>query len=184
MTEIQLNAQISMRLMEQRHADALFEFIESGREEFQQWIPYVSKTKTLEAAVSLVSRFLDMHQNGTGYVYGLWDGDKMVGNVLIKDIDPVSQRAEIGYMVAKAYQRHGLASAACTHMIEFILNELDFQKVVICCDDRNEASIAIARRLGFELKGVLKHHAVINGELCNTMYWALFRSEMNIPLQH
>ena len=119
MTEIQLNAQISMRLMEQRHAEALFEFIESGREKFQQWIPYVSKTKTLEAAVSLVSRFLDMHQNETGYVYGLWDGDKMVGNVLIKDIDPVSQRAEIGYMAARAYQRRGLAHAACTHMIEF-----------------------------------------------------------------
>jgi ribosomal-protein-serine acetyltransferase len=177
MLEVRLNPAIAMRLIERRHAAALFELVESGREDFQQWIPFVSKTKTQEDALACTLRFLDMHKEGKGYVYGLWDGRKMIGNVLIKDVDDNAKTAEIGYMVARAYRGQGLALAASRHMIDFIFGELGFQKIALCCDDRNEASIAIARRLGFELEGVIKRCVVINGDLCNTMHWALFRPE-------
>jgi ribosomal-protein-serine acetyltransferase len=177
MLEVQLNANISMRLIERRHATALFEFVEAGREDLQPWIPFVSKTKTPEDALTYVLRFLDMYKEGKGYVYGLWDGGKMVGLVLIKDIDEAARHAEIGYMIASAYRGKGLAAAACVHLINFIFDNLGFQKVVLCCDDRNEASIAIARRFGFVLEGVLKRQVVINGELCNTMHWALFQPQ-------
>jgi ribosomal-protein-serine acetyltransferase len=177
MLEVRLNPSIAMRLIERRHAAALFELVESGREDFQQWIPFVSKTRTPEDAAGYVVRFLDMFKDGKGYVYGLWDAEKMIGNVLIKDIDEVAKVAEIGYMVARSYRGQGLALAACRRMIDFIFDELGFQKVVLCCDDRNEASVGIARRLGFELEGVIKRCVVINGELCNSMHWALFRPE-------
>jgi len=155
----------------------LFELVESGRADFEQWIPFVSKTRTLEDAANCVVRFLDLYKEGKGYVYGLWDGGRMIGNVLIKDIDDVAKHAEIGFMIARAWRGQGLAAAACARMIDFIFNELGFQKVELRCDDRNEASIAIARRFGFGLEGTLKRSIVINGELCNTMCWALFRPQ-------
>ena len=124
MLEVQLNANISMRLIERRHATALFEFVEAGREDLQPWIPFVSKTKTPEDALTYVLRFLDMYKEGKGYVYGLWDGGKMVGLVLIKDIDEAARHAEIGYMIASAYRGKGLAAAACVHLINFIFDNL------------------------------------------------------------
>ncbi|HEX8956121.1 MAG TPA: GNAT family protein [Burkholderiaceae bacterium] len=177
MLEVQLNSTIAMRLIERRDAAALFELVDSGRADFEQWIPFVSKTRSPEDAFNYIVRFLDMYKEGKGYVYGLWDGKKMIGNVMIKDIDDLAKTAEIGYMVARAYRGQGLALAACRRFIDFIFLELGFQKVVLCCDDRNDASIAIARRLGFEVEGVIRRCVVINGELCNTMHWALFRPD-------
>jgi ribosomal-protein-serine acetyltransferase len=176
MLNVRLNSVIEMRLFERHDAAALFELVESERGGFQKWIPFVSKTKTLEDAARQIENFLEMHKNGSGYVYGLWDADKLIGNVLIKDIDRVVGQAAIGYMIAAAYRRQGLVLAACSHLVEYLFSELGFQKIVLCCDDRNEASIGIARRLGFELEGVLKRNVVINGELCNTMHWARFSS--------
>ena len=175
MLEKRLNDTVSMRLIEKRDAAALFAMVEAGRKDFEQWIPFVSKTKTLEDAVGYVTRFLGMYSDATGYVFGLWDGPVMIGTVMIKDMDHAAKVAEIGYMVARNYRGQGLAAKACADMIDFLFTKLGFQKVVLGCDERNEPSIAIAKRFGFELEGVLKRAITINGELCSSMQWALFR---------
>ena len=96
MLEVQLNSTIAMRLIERRDAAALFELVDSGRADFERWIPFVSKTRSQEDAFNYIMRFLDMYKEGKGYVYGLWDGKKMIGNVMIKDIDDLAKTAEIG----------------------------------------------------------------------------------------
>jgi ribosomal-protein-serine acetyltransferase len=166
---------ITMRLLERRHASTFFDFIEEGRSNFEDWIPFVSKTKSVETAEAKIMSFLQALKDGTGYFWGLWDDDKIIGLILIKDIDGGAKTAEIGYMIDKKYEGMGIMRQSCEAMIDFIFEELKLNKIVLCCDDMNERSVAIARRFGFEHEGTLKESMLINDMLRNTMHWGLLK---------
>lgn len=181
MLEYKLKASIRISLLEKRHAGELLAFVERGRDNFQRWIPFVDKTKTLAEAEGYIEKFLTQHKDGLGYFYGLWDADRLVGMVLIKDIDAIAKVGEIGYMVDKDYEGRGIVSEACHALLSFMFGELGLQKAMLACDDRNDKCIKLAKRLGFELEGLVKRCIVIHGELCNTMYWGLFREGYQGP---
>jgi ribosomal-protein-serine acetyltransferase len=168
---------IQIRLLEKRHAREFLDFVEKGRANFEKWIPFVSKTKSLEQAEAKIGVFLDMFKNGTGYFWCLWERKRIIGLILIKDISEETSSAEIGYMIDKDFEGQGLIRKSCELMIEYIHKELGLSKIILCCDEHNERSIKVAKHFGFAVEGVLKQDILINGKLRNTMHWALFRNE-------
>ncbi len=169
---------IYLSLLEKRNAEELFNFIEKGRRHFEDWIPFVSNVKTINDMKNKVSSYLEMYSKGEGYFWVLLNTNKaIVGLALIKDIDVKSKTAEIGYMIDEEYEGKGIIRKTCKMMIEFIFEDLRFNKVILCCDERNVRSIGIAKRFNFELEGILKQNISINDVLCNTMYWGLFRDK-------
>ena len=166
-----------LKMLEKRHADSFFEFIEKGREGFENWVPFVSKTLSKADTEIKIISFLEMYKNGQGYFWGLWNNDSIVGLLLIKDIDNSACSAEIGCMIDKNFEGKGIIRESCRIMINFIFNELNLNKIILCCDENNERSIKIAKYFKFNLEGTLKQSICINGKLRSTMYWALFNSK-------
>ncbi|HTX73292.1 MAG TPA: GNAT family protein [Rectinemataceae bacterium] len=178
MLKLEVKSGICARLLERRHAEKFYAFVERGRAHFENWIPFVSAMSSVEAAHAKISRYLELFREGSGYFWGLWDTDRIVGLILIKDIDEEAKTAEIGYMIDEEYEGRGIITESCRLMIDFIFGELNLRKVVLSCDDNNERSIGIARHFDFELEGILKQNAVINGRLRNTMCWGLINGGM------
>jgi len=172
-----LQGSVSIRLIEKRHARAMLDFVERGRDNFVRWIPFVSRNHDLPDFEALIGRFLKMYAEGSGAFYGLWEDSLMIGMVLIKELDEEAAQAEIGYMIDKAYEGRGLIKAGCIKLIRFLFDEMNMQKIRICCDDRNERSIALAGKLGFVLEGSLRRDAKINGEYCTTLRFGLLKEE-------
>lgn len=166
-----------LSLLERRHAEELFRFVREGRERFLPFIPFASKVKEAADALGYIERFLKLHAEGAAYFYGLWHEARLIGMVLIKDIEPAAGKGEIGYMIDAAYEGKGLVREACLAMLDFMTAELGLRKASLCCDPRNERSVALARALGFHLEGTLEKDMLINGELVDTMHWARFAGD-------
>ena len=166
---------IELKLLEKHHGEPFFEFIEKGRADFENWIPFVSETTSLEKAVARIEVYLKLFVQGRGYFWCLWHRDRIIGLVLIKDIDRNALSAEIGYMIDPDFAEKGIISRSCRMMIGFLFDELQMNRIVICCDEENERSSGIAKRFGFECEGVLKQSIRINGTLRNTMVWGLMK---------
>lgn len=62
-------------------------------------------------------------------------------------------RFEIGYWVATNHTGKGIATECAAALTDLCLNELGAQRVEICCDERNHASAAIARKLDYIYEG-------------------------------
>ena len=60
---------------------------------------------------------------------------------------------EIGWALVTAAQGRGLACEAAIATIDWALATLGWQEFIHCIDDGNTASVALARRLGSELRG-------------------------------
>ena len=88
------------------------------------------------------------------YGYGLW-------TVLLKESGRVIGRAglsvregydlpELGFLIDKAFQKQGYGFEVCSAILQYAREELEFEKVQALADERNEISIRLLQRLGFE----------------------------------
>jgi RimJ/RimL family protein N-acetyltransferase len=90
------------------------------------------------------------------YGYGMWSLlDKKTGHLIgraglnNREVDGEIQ-IELGYMVGVPYQRRGYAYEACCKILKFAVSKLESSQVNCFVDNRNEASVALVVKLGFE----------------------------------
>ncbi|WP_417760119.1 GNAT family N-acetyltransferase [Shewanella sp.] len=158
-------------------APAFFAHIEQQRLCYQDTIPFVSRTHTLEQLTELLTTSLGKQQRGEALFYTLWQGQQMAGYLLVREMDLQAKWAEIGYMLGVEWHGQGIITRACQWLIKQLFDELHMNKVVICCNDDNHGSIAVAKRLGFTHEGTLRQHFVVNGVRRNLCYFGLLRHE-------
>ena len=158
-------------------AECFFEHIEENRESYTDTIPFVSRTRTAAAMGELIARNLKKQADGEAEFYTLWDKDRMAGYFLIREKDKEAGWAEIGYMIGKEWRGKGITKKICDLLLEELFVQQAMQKVVICCNDDNFASIGMAKKLGFRLEGNLRNHFVVNGKVRNMLYFGLLKEE-------
>jgi ribosomal-protein-alanine N-acetyltransferase len=66
---------------------------------------------------------------------------------------PARGRAELGYAVFEPYRRRGYASEAAESMMRWAATRHDVEVFVLSISPENEASLGVARRLGFDRTG-------------------------------
>ena len=88
--------------------------------------------------------------------YGLWvitdkQSGKVIGRAGIENREIDGELCyEIGYVVRREYRNIGIATEVCTAITEYAFDKLGMDQLFIVCHRRNEASIAVAKHLGFE----------------------------------
>jgi ribosomal-protein-serine acetyltransferase len=168
---------LELKDLDVSQAEAFFAHINANREFFVETIPFVSRTHDLETMTKNIERNLARQAEGIGEFYTLWDGNTMAGYFLVREKDFDAGWAEIGYMIGKAWAGRGITTAICRDMIDDLFANQGMGKVVICCNDDNFASIAVAKKLGFTLEGNIRRHFVVNGKIRNMMYFGLLKEE-------
>ena len=81
---------------------------------------------------------------------------ELVGAVTAHDCDRRTGTFEIGIATRPEHQRKGYATEAIALMLRYYFHELRYQKVTANIDNRNEPSLQLFQRLGFQLEGRLR----------------------------
>ncbi len=82
--------------------------------------------------------------------------DCVIGTIDLYDFDPYHNRAGVGILIEKAYQRRGYASQALKLLIEFAFGFLHIHQLYAYIPTENAGSLALFGKLGFKHSGVLK----------------------------
>lgn len=85
-------------------APAFFTHIEQQRSLYEDTIPFINRTHSLEQLTELLQTSLAKQQRGEALFYTLWHGQQMAGYLLVREIEPQARWAEIGYMLAREWQ--------------------------------------------------------------------------------
>ena len=103
------------------------------------------------------------------------EDDVVLGTCSLFRIEPVHRRAEIGFALRRLDWGRGLASEAVATAIEFAFGPLDLIRLEADVDPRNDRSIRLLERLGFEREGYLRNRYVVSGEIQDTVFLGLLR---------
>lgn len=85
------------------------------------------------------------------YEYGMWlvfsrETGKLIGRAGL-------EHNELGYMIAPEFQNQGYATEVCRFIIDYARENTDFEELYCRIDERNEASVRLAKKLGFTNSG-------------------------------
>jgi ribosomal-protein-alanine N-acetyltransferase len=107
----------------------------------------------------------------------LADSGAWIGQVSLHLFDAQNRRCELGYALMRAHWGHGYIGEALSTLLGFGFDTLDLNRVEADIDPRNAASRRAVERMGFKEEGLLRERWLVGGEVCDTVFYGLLRSD-------
>jgi RimJ/RimL family protein N-acetyltransferase len=175
---------LSLRPLTDRDIDALLDY--RAHAEVCRYLPFEPMTRA------------DIEQHLTSLWDGTWLTDEgqqlrlgveitatgeLIGDVVLLWRSREHRGGEIGYVLHPRFQGHGYATEAARAALSLGFDVLGLHRIVARIDERNEASAAIARRLGMRQESRLVHNEVFKGEWRTRLDFAMLAEEWRLALQ-
>lgn len=156
MFSYKINEETELRLLEIRHAEALFTLIDQSRTYLRNWLPWVDFTETVSDSKHYIDGTLKQFSSNNGFQAGIWYKGKLVGVIGLHSINWRNKSTSIGYWLGEQYQGNGLMTTACKAIIDYCFRELKLNRIEIRVATENLKSQAIPKKLGFQKEGCLR----------------------------
>lgn len=85
------------------------------------------------------------------------ENNSLIGFIDIKNIDWNVPKAEIGYFIDAGQEGKGIITKAVALIIENLIKEYNFKKLLCRANSENIGSIKVALKNGFELEGIIRN---------------------------
>jgi ribosomal-protein-alanine N-acetyltransferase len=101
-----------------------------------------------------------------------------VGNCGFHTWCPEHYRAEIGYdMIDDMHKNKGYMTEALCTIIAYGFNEMKLNRIEALIGPNNIPSLKLLQKFGFTKEGYLREHYCKNGEIQDSIFYALLKSE-------
>lgn len=98
------------------------------------------------------------------YGYGMWlirekENGRLIGRAGLENHEYEGKwELELGYLIAKPYQRKGYAYEVCLAILQYAAENLEYETVCCRVEAENLPSVALAEKLGFYRCGVVQEN--------------------------
>jgi [ribosomal protein S5]-alanine N-acetyltransferase len=167
---------LTLRPMQEHDAAALFP-IYSSPAVMRYWStpPWTSIEQARESIAGDVGALESGHHLRLGLER---KQDKaLLGTCSLFNLHAASRRAELGYALDSRTWGRGYMNEALVVLVEFAFAELNLNRIEADIDPRNEASARSLARLGFKREGHLRERWIVDGEVSDTAFYGLLRSD-------
>lgn len=86
-----------------------------------------------------------------------------VGSVNIIRLEEANRKAELGFWLAPSHRGQGIMTIALGEMSRWCFDEYGFVRLELLVMPENEASLRLARRVGYTCEGLLRSYRVYQG---------------------
>lgn len=131
----------------------------------------------LAEAEEWLAKTREAHRTGGALQLGIErKADRSIlGTCTLWGIHTESRRAEVGYALGRAHWGQGYMVEALHALVRHAFDVLDLNRLEADTDPRNTASIKVLEKLGFEREGYMRERWIVNGEVCDTVFYGLLR---------
>lgn len=165
MLTIQVNSEIALKQIELSDAKDIFETLNSQREHFGKWLPFVEHTQRVEDTEGFIKAMLSLPEEKRELTFTIQYNGKFVGLAGFRDTDKANLKTEIGYWLSEHYQKRGIVTQSVAALCRLVFDEIGLNRIQIRCATGNIASKNIPKRLGFTLEGVERDGELLTGGL-------------------
>ncbi|GAA0923158.1 MULTISPECIES: GNAT family N-acetyltransferase [Streptomyces violaceusniger group] len=172
-----------LRPLEPWQAEEFLAHMDRGREFIGRHIALADAVADLESARAFLQGYADKAAADAGRIHGIWTDGKLVGGVLFRTMDVEQRTAEAGCWLEPSAVGRGLVTRATRLIIDWAVEERGIHRVEWWAAAANEASIAVARRLGMTRDGVLREGRLHRGKRHDMEIWSVLAPEWRAARQ-
>lgn len=135
--------------------------------------------QSLDEAKARIARGVGFFADRSAVPWGLIrrDTGELVGTLDVFHFNFQHRRGEIGYSLHSSYWGRGWMSAAMKVALDWTFSHLELHRLEADTDPRNENSIRLLERLGFQREGTLREKWYVAGEISDSAIFGLLRPE-------
>lgn len=180
MKTIRLNNEIYLRPLREEDATDMFCALNSQREYFGRWLPFVEYTHKAEDTALFVKAALAVPEENRECIFTIRDGSDFIGLIGFKGTDNDNHKTELGYWLCEQYQGKGIMTEAVRTLCILAFQEWDINRVMIKCAVGNLSSKRIPQRLGFTFEGIERDGELLTGGIYSDIeVYSLLKKEFN-----
>jgi RimJ/RimL family protein N-acetyltransferase len=140
-----------------------------------------SRIHTPQYLEEYVQTALRLRQNQARYTFTIFDkqAGEYAGSTSFLNISAYDKRLEIGATwIGRKFQRTGLNRNCKYLLLQYVFNEMEYERVEFRTDERNTASRTAIEGIGGKYEGLLRSHTLMNdGFRRNTVCYSILRPE-------
>jgi ribosomal-protein-serine acetyltransferase len=160
-------------------AESMFKVIGENRKHLEHWFPWPKLTLKVEDSLKYLFDKEEETEKGKKVEYGLFVNNEYIGNISIFDIHEKKKSAEIGYWLSSSHTRKGYMTEALKILEKEAFEKLKLNRIQIKCDERNEASLGVAKKCDYKYEGKFREDAFSEhfNDFRNTLVFSKLKSE-------
>jgi ribosomal-protein-serine acetyltransferase len=177
MTPLALSTGATMDTLEPWRVEEFAAHLDRAREHIRPWVGPSFVSTDLEGARATLARYAQATAADGARIFGVWDGDTLVGGAMFVGFDAAAGVCEVGCWSEPAGEGHGHIGAAVRELLRYAFEERGLHRAEWRCRSDNERSIALARRLGMTYEGRLREAWKVAGVFHDKVIWSLLADE-------
>lgn len=170
---------ISIRPFKVSDAEPFYDAVLESVEHVSQWLPWCSSSYSLQDAIEWADSSISTWEDGSEYrfVIECSDSEEILGSIGINQIVHQHKIGNLGYWVRKSALGQGVCTQAAHQAIVYAFENLSFRRIEIHVHPENEASNAVATRLGGLYEGLFRNKLYFNGESVSAKCYSVIPSD-------
>lgn len=169
-------SRILLRWLTVDDADALLEIFGDARVGRFITIPLLRDREDALRFHAEIETFFEQRTLFQWGVARISDG-QLLGTCSLSDISWEHQRAEVGFALGQAHWGQGFMGEAVPLLLRHAFEDLGFHRLEADVDPRNEASLRLLEKLGFQREGYLRQRYFQYGERQDSVILGLLAEE-------
>lgn len=160
-------------------AEIMFKTIDINRDYLRTQLERVDWTVQVEDTLRYLFEKEQQTEKWEMVQYGIFINKEYIGNISIFDINHKAQSGEIGYWLSSSHTGNGYMTEAVRILEKEVFEKLKLNRIQIKCDERNDASIRVAKKCGYTYEGRLRERSFSNyfKDLRNVLIFSKLLSE-------
>ena len=116
-------------------------------------------------------------ENYYHWVITLKETNEPVGSMAVMEQDERTAKAHIGYCIGRKWWHQGITSEALKAVMDFLFDEIGFNRIESRHDPRNPNSGKVMMKCGMKYEGTMRSADWNNQGICDECFYALLKSE-------
>lgn len=128
---------------------------------------------TIEEINKSIDNWIKQYNNPFSFHWVIDYDGKAIGRILVWEVSIYNEYCQLGYDVAEAYRNKGIMTEALKAVLDYLLNEVDFNRIYLQVRTHNISSNKVCEKCGMKLEGTMKNHFKSNDGFDDVNIWGL-----------
>ncbi|HEX7057199.1 MAG TPA: GNAT family N-acetyltransferase [Bacilli bacterium] len=139
------------------------------------WDRHITYDDTRNYINKILQRYEDKDEYHWGIVYK--KSNRLIGRIGLIQIDPIHEKAELGYVISDRYWNQGIVTEATYPILDYGFKVLGLNRIEARCNFNNVESYRVMEKLGLSFEGILRKQLKINGIFTDQRIYSILRDE-------
>lgn len=174
---LQIDSNLSLEYVKPAHAKELYTLALTNFNHISEWMPWIRNMTSQTFIDNFIKGAMERKKQGTEHAFVIMLDKKIIGRIGVYKIDMYNKIGEIGYWIAKDYERCGYVIKSVNRLMEHCFNKLELNRLEIRCGEFNTRSQHIPEKLNFTKDALLKEAEFLNNNFQDLYLYSKCRSE-------